>query len=57
MIMLFNTLLPNDKAHAISAASLKLFEILQVIYKIIEVGIAPITAILSTDSNIVFRVL
>ena len=41
MIMLFKTLSPNDKAHGISAASVKLFKLLQVIYKVIEVGIAP----------------
>ena len=57
MINLCYTLLPNDKVHAIPAAIGKIIKPIPVTDKIIEVDVAPIITILSTDSNIVFRVL
>ena len=57
MIFLWNTLLINDKKHAIPADFGKIFRSLPVIDKIIEVDVAPIITSVSTDSNIVFRAL
>ena len=48
-----NTLLPNDKMHAIPADIGKVFKPTPVIGRVIEVDVA----IESTDSKIVFRVL
>ena len=52
-----NTLLPNDKVHAIPADIGKIFQPKPVIDKVIEVEVAPMITIDSTDSNIMFRVL
>ena len=57
MNILCNTLLPNDKAHAISAVIGKIFKPIPNVDKVIEVGVAPILTTKSTDSHIVFRVL
>ena len=57
MITLCNTLLPNDKVQAIPADIGKIIQPIPVIDRVIEVDVAPMITILSTDSNIVFRVL
>ena len=57
MIMLCNTLLPSSRAHSKSADIVKVFKLLLGIYEVIEVDLAPIIAIVSTDSKTVFRVL
>ena len=56
MIILCNTLLPNDRAHAITTDIGKLITPIPVFHGVIEVDVAPIKTILSIDSNIVFRV-
>ena len=56
MIILCNTLLPNDRAHAISADTGKIIKPIPRIDKVIEVELAPIITIVSTDSDIVFRI-
>ena len=57
MINLCNTLLPNDKPQAIPADIGRIIKPAPVIDRVIEVDVAPMITILSTDSNIVFRVL
>ena len=57
MINLCYTLLANDKAHAFPADAGKTIKPIPVIDKILEVDVAPIITIVSTDSKIVFRVL
>ena len=57
MINLCNTLLPNDKPRAIPADIGNTIKPIPVTYRVIEVDVAPMITILSTDSNIVFRVL
>ena len=57
MINLCNVLLPNDKVQAIPADFGKIIKPTPVIDRVIEVEVAPMIMILSTDSNIVFRVL
>ena len=57
MIILCNTLLPNDKPHATPADIGKTIKPTPVTVKIIEVYVAAMIMILSNDSNIVFRVL
>ena len=57
MINLCNTLLPNDKPQAIPADMGKIIKPIPVIDRVIEVDVAPMMTIESTDSNIVFRVL
>ena len=57
MINLCNTLLSNDRVHAISADIGKIIKPTPVTYRVIEVDVAPMIMILSTDSNAVFRVL
>ena len=57
MIILCNTLLPNDRVQAIPADIGKITNPKPVSDKIIEVDVAPMITILSTDSNIVFKVL
>ena len=52
-----NFMLPNDKAHGILADIGKTIRPIPVIDRVIEVDVAPILTIVSTDSNIVFRVL
>ena len=57
MINLCNILLPNDRAQAIPADIGNTIKPKPVTDKVIEVDVAPIITILSTDSNTVFRVL
>ena len=57
MINLCNTLLLNDKVQAIPADFGKIIKSTPVIDKVIEVDVAPMIMIESTDSNAVFRVL
>ena len=57
MINLCNTLLQNDRVHAIPADIGKIIKPIPVIDKVIEVDVAPMTIILYTDSITVFRVL
>ena len=57
MINLCNTLLPNDKVHAIPADIGRTIKPIPVIDKVSKVDVAPIIAIVSTDSNTVSRVL
>ena len=56
MFNLCNTLLPNDKVQPIPADIGKRIKPTPVTDKVIEVDVAPMITILSTDSNIVFRV-
>ena len=57
MINLCNTLLPNDRVQAIPADIGKTINPIPVMDKVIEVDVAPMITILSTDSNILFTVL
>ena len=57
MINLCNTLLPNDRLQAIPADMGKTINPIPVTDKVIEVDVAAMIAMLSTDSNIVFKVL
>ena len=57
MIILCNTLLPNDKPQAIPADMGKIIKPIPVIDRVIDVDVAPMITMLSTDSNTVFRVL
>ena len=57
MINLCNILLPNDKPQAIAADIGKIIKPTPVIDRVIEVEVVAMITILSTDSNIVFRVL
>ena len=57
MIILCNSLLPNDRVQAVPADIGKIIKPTPVIDRVFEVDVAPILAILSTDSNIMFRVL
>ena len=57
MINLCNTVLPSDKVHAIAADIGKTIKPTPVIVRVIEVDVAPIIMMESTDSNIVSRVL
>ena len=56
MINLCNILLPDDREHAIPADVGKTINPMPVIDRVIEVDVAAMIMILSTDSNIVFRV-
>ena len=56
MIILSNILLPNGKVHAIPADMGKIINPIPVTDKVFEVDVAAMITILSTDSNIVFRV-
>ena len=56
MINLCNTLLPNDRVQAIPADIGKIIKPIPVIDRVIEVDVAPMITILSTDSNIVFKI-
>ena len=49
-------MLPNDRVHAIPADIDKTIKPIPVIDRVIEVDVAGIMKIVSTDSNIVFRV-
>ena len=57
MFTLCNTLIPNGRVQAIPADIGKIIRPIPVIDRIIEVDVAPMIIILSTDSNTVFRVL
>ena len=57
IINLCNTLLPNDKVQAMPADIGKIIIPTPVIDRVIEVDLAPMIIIQSTDSNTVFRVL
>ena len=55
MIIVCNTLLPSDKVHTVPADIGKTIKPIPDIDKVIEVDVALMRTILSTDSNIVFR--
>ena len=57
MINLCNTLLPSDRVQAIPADIGKIFKPKPVTDNVIEVDVAPMITIESTDSNTVFKVL
>ena len=57
MINLCNTLLPSDRVQAISAEFGKTIKPIAVLDKVMEVDVAAMIIILSTDSNTLFRVL
>ena len=56
MINLCNSLLRSYKLQAIPADMGKTINPIPVIDRVIEVDVAPMITMLSTDSNIVFRV-
>ena len=56
MTNLCNTLLPNDRVQAIPADIGKPIKPIPVIDKVIEVDVAPMITILSTESNIDFYI-
>ena len=51
MINLCNTLLPKDRVQTIPAVIGKIIKPIPVVDRVIEVDVAPIIKILSTDSN------
>ena len=57
MINLCNILLPSDKPQAMPADMGKIINAKPVTHKVIEVEVAAMITILSTDSNTVFKVL
>ena len=57
MINLCNALLPYDIVHAIQADIGKTIKPIPVIDRVVEIDVAPMITMLSTDSNTVFRVL
>ena len=57
MIILCNTLLPSDRLHGFLADVGKIIQPIPVIDKVVEVDVAPIITIVSTNSELVFRVL
>ena len=57
MVNLGNTLLPKDRQQANPADIGKTINHTPVIVRVIEVDVVAMITILSTDSNIVFRVL
>ena len=57
MINLCNILLPSDKPQAIPADIGKTIKPIPVTDRVIEVDVAAMITMLSTDSNTVFRVL
>ena len=57
MIILCNALLPNDRAHAVPDDISKVIKPIPLIDKVVEIDDAPKITIVSTDSNIVFRIL
>ena len=57
MINLCNILLPKDRPQAIPADIGKTIKPIPVTDRVIEVDVAPMITMLSTDSNTVFRVL
>ena len=56
MINLCNTLVPSDKRQVLPADIGKTIKAIPVIDVVIEVDVAPMKTIESTDFNIVFRV-
>ena len=56
MINLCNNLIPNDRVQPIPADIGNTIKPIPVIDRVIEVDVAAMITILSTDSNIVFRV-
>ena len=57
MFILCNTLLPSDRVNTFPADVGKTIKSILVADKVIEFDVAPIIQKLSTDCNIVFRVL
>ena len=57
IIILCKTLLPNDKPQAIPADIGRTIKPIPVTDRVIEVDVAAMITMLSTDSNTVFRVL
>ena len=57
MVNICNTLLPNDRVHAIPDDTAKIFKPIPVIDRVIEVDVAPIITIVSTYSNFLFSIL
>ena len=57
MINLCNTLLPKDRVQAIPADIGKIVKPIPVFDRVIEVDVAAMITILSTDSNTVFKLL
>ena len=57
IINLCNILFPNDKPQAIPADIGTTIKAIPVTQRVIEVDVAPMITILSTDSNTVFKVL
>ena len=57
MIILFNNLLPNDRAHPIPIDISRKLKPITVIDKFIETVVALIKSTVSTDSSFVFRIL
>ena len=57
MVNLCDTLLPNGKAQTIPADIGRTIKPIPVIDRVLEVAVAPLIAIVSTDTIIVFRVL
>ena len=57
MINLCKILLPNDRVQAIPADIRKIIEPIPVIDRVVEVEVAPLITIESTDANILFRTL
>ena len=57
MINLCNTLLPNDRVQVTPADTGKMINPTPIIDRVNDVDVAAMITILSTDSNIVFRVL
>ena len=57
MINLCNILLPNERPQAIPADIGKTIKPIPVTDKVIEVDVAPMITMLSTDSSTLFRIL
>ena len=57
MINLCNTFLPNDKIQAIPADNGKIIKPKPLTGRLVEIDVAPMITIESTDSKTVFRVL
>ena len=55
MIKLGNILLPNDRVQALPTDIGKTIKPIPVIDRVVEVDVAPMIIILSTDSNTVLR--
>ena len=57
MIIISDTLLPNDRVQAVQVDIGKIIKPTPVVEKVIEVDVAPMIIKPSADSNTVFRVL